>query len=66
MKLSLLQKSINAQMANIPNWTNATLFLCRYQITSKKMSGMISGVQKGEGEEIDWSDKLPEHTRLSQ
>ena len=27
---------------------------------------MISGVQKSEGEDIEWSDKLPEHTRLSQ
>ncbi|KAJ7331255.1 dendritic cell proliferation [Desmophyllum pertusum] len=35
-------------------------------ITSKKRSGMISGVQKSEGEDIEWSDKLPEHTRLSQ
>ncbi|XP_020631400.1 serine/threonine-protein kinase TBK1-like isoform X3 [Orbicella faveolata] len=35
-------------------------------ITSKKRSGMISGVQKSEGEDIEWSDKLPEHSRLSQ
>ncbi|XP_027051194.1 serine/threonine-protein kinase TBK1-like [Pocillopora damicornis] len=35
-------------------------------ITSKKRSGMISGVQKSEGEDIEWSDKLPDHTRLSQ
>ena len=27
---------------------------------------MISGVQKSEGEDIEWSDKLPEHSRLSQ
>ncbi|XP_029201599.2 serine/threonine-protein kinase TBK1-like isoform X1 [Acropora millepora] len=37
-----------------------------YEITSKKKPGIISGVQKSEGEEIEWSDKLPEHTRLSQ
>lgn len=35
-------------------------------ITSKKHSGMISGVQKSEGEDIEWSDKLPDQTRLSQ
>ncbi|XP_073228812.1 serine/threonine-protein kinase TBK1-like [Porites lutea] len=35
-------------------------------ITSKKKSGIISGVQKSEGDNIEWSDKLPEHTRLSQ
>jgi len=38
----------------------------RHLITSKKRSGMISGVQKSEGEDIEWSDKLPEHSRLSQ
>ncbi|KAK2571078.1 Serine/threonine-protein kinase TBK1 [Acropora cervicornis] len=37
-----------------------------YEITSKKKPGIISGVQKSEGEEIEWSDKLPENTRLSQ
>lgn len=35
-------------------------------ITSKKRSGMISGVQKSEGEDIEWSDKLPDQMRLSQ
>lgn len=37
-----------------------------HMITSKKRPGIISGVQKSEGEHIEWSDKLPEHTRLSQ
>ena len=40
--------------------------LLRHIITSKKKSGIISGVQKSEGDNIEWSDKLPEHTRLSQ
>lgn len=37
-----------------------------HEITSKKRPGIISGVQKNQGENIEWSDKLPEHTRLSQ
>ena len=43
---------------------NVTIY--RHVITSKKRTGMISGVQKSEGEDIEWSDKLPDHTRLSQ
>lgn len=37
-----------------------------YRITTEKKTGMISGVQKSYGGEIEWSDKLPEQTRLSQ
>ncbi|CAB4008759.1 Serine threonine- kinase TBK1, partial [Paramuricea clavata] len=37
-----------------------------HEITSKKAPGIISGIQKEENGPIEWSDKLPEHTRLSQ
>lgn len=36
-----------------------------YDITSKKKPGIISGIQKERDGAIEWSDKLPEHTRLS-
>ena len=38
----------------------------RFEITSKKARGVISGVQRELNGPIEWSDKLPEHTRLSQ
>ncbi|EDO44386.1 predicted protein, partial [Nematostella vectensis] len=37
-----------------------------YHITTRKASGMIAGVQKSEGGEVEWTDKLPDHTCLSQ
>ena len=39
--------------------------LYRHIIISSKRSGMISGVQKREGGDIEWSDKLPIACQLS-
>ncbi|KAK3748759.1 hypothetical protein QZH41_020326, partial [Actinostola sp. cb2023] len=36
-----------------------------YHITTAKKSGMISGIQRSGGGDIEWSDKLPDHTQLS-
>ncbi|XP_028410870.1 serine/threonine-protein kinase TBK1-like [Dendronephthya gigantea] len=37
-----------------------------FEITSKKGPGDISGIQKEKDGPIEWSNKLPEHSRLSQ
>ncbi|XP_046840740.1 serine/threonine-protein kinase TBK1-like [Xenia sp. Carnegie-2017] len=37
-----------------------------YEILTKKKPGIISGIQKDDNGPVEWSDRLPEHTRLSQ
>ena len=41
------------------------LYFCRYEITRNKDSGVISGVQKSENAQIEWSKELPATCRLS-
>ena len=47
------------------NMHASVVLCCRFQIISTKRRAVISGVQRQAGGGIDWSEHLPEDTRIS-